>query len=153
MNEGNKIGKAKAALKKALSELRPSDTFDILNFDARVSLYSPTMLSGTPENIEKAMDYVQAIRLNHHTNVSAAMETALSLENISHIFLMSDGEPETGIRDFTRLRAFIKEHNPKHVKILTLALGLGENFIGIDLLKGIAEDNDGQFAYINLARP
>ena len=153
MNEGNKIGKAKDALKKALLELKPSDTFDVLNFDARVKLFSQTMIPATPENIEKAIDYVQSIRLNHHTNVSAAMENALSLENITHIFLMSDGEPETGIRDFRLLRTFIKERNVNHVKILTLALGLGENFIGIELLKGIAEDNDGQFAYINLAKP
>ncbi len=153
MNDGNKIGKAKDALKKALLELKPSDKFDVLNFDARVKLFSPSMIPATPENIEKAIDYVQSIRLNHHTNVSAAMETALSLENITHIFLMSDGEPETGIRDFRQLRTFIKDRNVNHIKILTLALGLGENFIGIELLKGIAEDNDGQFAYINLAKP
>jgi hypothetical protein len=80
------------------------------------------------------------------------MELALALEPATHIFLMSDGEPNSGITDADELRALIRERNSRKARILTLALGLGEQFPGIPLLKGIAEDNRGKFDYVNLSR-
>lgn len=152
MMQANKIGHAKTALKKALSELKPGDTFNILAFARDVYGLSDAMLPATKENIESASEYVEGLRCRPNTNISAAMQVALSFEKISHIYLMSDGEPETGILDFGDLRAFIKEKNTQKVHINTLAIGIGETFRGIALLKAVASENDGLYGYVDVTK-
>lgn len=150
MKDGGKIYKAKDALCKALIELRPSDTFNIMNFDRIAHPFMPDMLAATTENKLKAFQFVNNLRLNPYTNVSDAVDHALAEPTVTNIFILSDGEPNTGISKFMDLRVFIKEKNTRHVQINTLALGLGERFDGMRLLKSIAEDNDGQYGYVNL---
>jgi hypothetical protein len=152
MADGDKIGKAKEALKKALSELKPKDSFDIIHFDRKAHPFSPTLVPATKENIAEANDYVDAIELRPFTNLSGALEMALQMEGITHIFVLSDGEPHGGIEDPDELRQMVRTLNTQKAQIITLALGLGENFPGMALLKGIAEDNNGRFSYVNLAK-
>ena len=150
MIEGGKIFKAKNALCHALLELRPTDTFNIMNFDNMAHPFNPDMLPATLSNIKTAIGFVQGLRLKPYTNVQDAVERALAEDTVTHIFLLSDGEPNVGISDFLKLRGLIKERNTRHVQINALALGLGERFPGIRLLRGIAGDNDGLFSYVNL---
>jgi len=152
MNDNGKIVKAKNALKQALSELKPKDSFDIANFDTRTHIFAEELLPATPENIQQGMDYVDHIRLRNNTNISGALELALGLKNVTHIYLMSDGKPEGpyGLHNFDEILQFVREQNTHKVKINTLALGLGDNFEGMELLKSIAKENNGDYAYINL---
>ena len=50
------------------------------------------------------------------------------------------------------MRAFVKDQNRQKAQVYTLALGLGEEFPGIQLLKSLAEDNNGKYTYVDLAR-
>src|SRR5262249_55331326 len=153
MHQGNKIGKAQEALKQALSELRPADTFDVIIFGATVDALSPVLLPASPDNISEANAFIDNIRLRSGTNISGALEAGLSLEGTTHLFLLSDGEPAgAGLQDPDQIRALVRELNTRKVQINTLALGLGEQFRGMALLKALADDNHGKYAYINLAR-
>jgi hypothetical protein len=152
MEEQDKIGRAKAALKRAIGELKPVDHFNIIHFDRGSEQMSETMVTATKANIAQAMEYVDGIEIGPGTNISAAMEQALSLKGITHVFLLSDGEPSRGITNPRRLREAILDWNVEKARILTLALTLGRSFDGVDLLKGIAEDNNGLFDVVNLAR-
>jgi hypothetical protein len=152
MNQGDKIGKAKDALRKALLELKPGDSFNIITFDANVHWFAASLLSASKENITMGLQYVEAIQLRGGTNLSAGLEKALAHADATHIFLLSDGEPSRGITEPTQLRNSVKEWNQHNVQILALALGLGEQFPGIPLLKGLADDNNGKFSYVNLAK-
>lgn len=152
MEQGNKIGKAREALKKALAELKPGDSFNIVGFDGQVRAFGGSMIAASRENVTRGMEWVDAIRTAPGTFISGAMEKALQAEQVTHVFLLSDGEPSRGITNPAQLRALIKERNTGKAVIATLALGLGEEFPGIPLLKGIAEDNGGEFSYVNLAR-
>jgi len=152
MNQGNKIGKAKEALRKALSELKPGDSFNIVTFDANVRWFAASLLSATPANISLGLQYVDAIQLRGGTNLSAGLEKAFSDPRATHVFLLSDGEPSRGITDVLQLRLAVKQWNQQGAQLISLALGLGEDFPGIPLLKGLAQDNDGAFSYVNLAR-
>ncbi|HLK55985.1 MAG TPA: VWA domain-containing protein [Chthonomonadaceae bacterium] len=152
MRDGNKIGKAKEALKKAISQLKPTDSFDIIAFARFARRLSPVLLPATPEIIEETMNYIDGLRLADGTNISLAMEQALGLEGITHVFLMSDGEPNGGIEDFGTLRDWVKANNIQKARIMTLGLCLGENYKGEPLMKGIAEDNGGEYHYINLSQ-
>lgn len=152
MRRGDKIGKAKEALKKALSELKVADTFNIVSFAGTAETMSRTMVSATGEELRRAMEYVEHLSLRDGTNIEAAMDVALQHKDITHVFLLSDGEPTVGLTDPAQLRAFIKERNTQKASITVLALGLGEDFPGIPLLRAIAADNNGKFSYVNLAR-
>ena len=149
----SRISKVQEALKQALSELKKTDTFNVVLFAGTPEIFSSNMLPATQENILKAVNYVDNVELRDGTNFSSAMEAALSTEGkITHVFLLSDGEPMSGIRDPAQLRAFITKQNTQKAAIITLALGFGEDFPGIPLLKSIAEDNHGKFSYVNLVK-
>jgi hypothetical protein len=152
MNQGDKIGKAKDALKKALSELKPGDSFNIVTFDANVHWFGASLLPATRANLTQGVEYVDSIQLRGGTNLSGGLEKALAHTDATHIFLLSDGEPSRGITDAGQLREAVKFWNRQKAHILTLALGLGEQFPGIPLLKGLADDNEGKFSYVNLAK-
>ena len=152
MRDGNKIGKAKDALIKALNELKPQDSYNIIVFWGRPAAFSDSMLPATQGNVEAGAIFVERLRTGDGTNISAAMEQAFSMEGVTHMFLLSDGEPTYGIRDPSRLRERIRELNgDKKIRISTLALGLGEQFPGIQMLHSIAEENHGEYRYVNLS--
>ncbi len=152
MRDGFKILKARDALKNALSELRSTDTFNIIVFKGDAYTFQDDSVRATVANVANAKSFVDSIRTGNGTNISAAMDLAFGMNGISQIYLMTDGEPNGGIADFAELRRFIRERNTRNISITTLALGLGENFPGMLLLKGIAEDNHGKFDYIDMTK-
>lgn len=151
MREYNKIGKAKEALKKALSELKPRDTFNIIVFWGRIDAFSDIMVQATVGNVEAANIYVDNLRIGDGTNLSAALDKAFTMEDLTHMFVMSDGEPNRGIMNPRIMRDHIKDMNESiKVKISTLALTDGRRFEGMEMLKAIAAENDGQYFPVNL---
>ncbi len=152
MRDGSKILKAKEVLKKALSELRPSDTFNIVGFTRQTITFQDDAVAATPDNINYARDYVDGMKIGSGTNISGALDIALKMSGITHIYIMSDGEPNGGIEDFGKLRKFVREKNTRNIRIAAFALGLGEKFPGMKLLKAIAEDNGGAYDYINMSK-
>lgn len=155
MREGNKLGKAKEALKRALSELKPTDTFNVLSFNWRVVPLSPgLMLPATREIIDAAMLWIDNLRTGNHTNISGAMGNALGLSPVNCVYLMSDGEPEgpETLHDPNEIRAYVKQCNTQNAKIMTLALCLGEKYPGEEVMRGLAEDTGGEYNYIDLSR-
>ncbi len=150
MRDGNKIGKAKEVLKEALLGLKPGDTFSIVSFSRDVKRLYPDMLPADPDIVQGAVDYVDRLRLADGTNMSGAMDVALAYEGMTQIYLMSDGEPNFGIEDFTQLREYVKRLNKHNVRISTMALCLGERYRGEPLMRGIASDTEGTYNYINM---
>ena len=155
MRDGNKIGKAKEALKRAISELRPTDTFNVLAFNSGVYPLSPgIMLHATQEIVDAAMLWIDRLGLNNHTNISGAMAAALKMEPVNLVYLMSDGEPEgrETLHDPDEIRAFVKERNTQNARVMTLALCLGEKYPGERIMRGLAEDGNGTYNYIDLRK-
>ncbi len=152
MEDNFKLVKAKDALKKALASLHPSDTFNIIAFTREAVTFQDDAVPATPENIAYARDYVDGIKTGAGTNFSGAMDVALNMSGITYIYVMSDGEPNGGIEDFDKLRKYIHSKNTRNIRIATLALGVGERFPGIKLLKAIADESGGTYDYVNLSK-
>ena len=152
MIDGNKIKKAKAALKRALRELKSGDTFNVIAFNWRASKLSPIMLPADPEIMDACYLWIDKLALGPNTNISGALYSAFQFSNINCVFLMSDGEPEGPgtIKNTEQLRQFVSRINTAKVRINTLALCLGERYPGEALMKGLAEDNGGDYNYINM---
>ncbi len=154
MYDGNKIGKAKAALKKALRELKPGDTFNVIAFTGRASKLSPIMLPMNADIMDACYLWIDRLRLGPFTNISGALYAAFNCSPINCVFLMSDGEPEgpNTIRNTEQLRQFVTRYNTDKARINTLALCLGERYPGEALMKGLAEDTGGDYNYIDLTK-
>ena len=150
MEEGGKIKRAREALQKALSELRTDDTFNIVPFSDRARTIFPKMSKVNNTTISTANTNIDFLEPSGETDLSDAIDLALNQTEVSHIFVLSDGEPTRGIIDYPLLLAHVRERNPRNVHIITLALGLGEKFPGIALLRALADQNDGKFDYVNL---
>jgi len=165
MRENDKIGKSRAALRQALSELQPEDSFDIIYFADDQHIFSGRgLVPATPNNVEKGGEYLSSLRPRGATNYSAALDKALSLPGVTHVVLMSDGIPTLGIGaqvdektqeiviDDDALLEWIRHRNKEGIHILTLGLGLSDNFDGKDLLQDIASQNRGVFKLVNLGK-
>ena len=150
MKEGDKMGKAKEALVNALKELKPVDTFNVIAFDGEVHPLSDSLMPATRDNIRRATAYVENIPMGEGTNLGDALMAAFSADTISQVWVLSDGEPTVGETNRRKLRRMVREKNRQKAQLITLALGLGEKFEGMSLLKDLAKENGGTFSYINL---
>jgi hypothetical protein len=166
MNDDGKIDKARSALREALSELQPEDSFDVVYFaDDQHVLSSRRLLPVTPDNIDRADDYQASLRPRGATDYSGALERAFALPDVTHIVLISDGEPTLGVGtsvdpgdpdeviiDDDALLDWIREHNQRGIHIMTVALGIQGDFEGRDLLGDIARQNQGAMRAIDLGK-
>jgi Mg-chelatase subunit ChlD len=150
MRVADKIVKEKQEVKQALQELKPEDTFNIIAMAGTAELLSPTMLPATPQNVQRARKYMDGLQLRDGTNISEALEKALSFKEARHIFLMTDGEPHGGIMEMGELRPFIKEQNTQKASIHTFGLVLAGSSMTLEYLKGIAQNNNGKFNLVKL---
>lgn len=152
MRDGGKLSRAQQALKQALAELKPGDTFNIISFTAAVQPFSVSMTPADPANISRAMLWVDSVALADGTNLSEALAAAFAQKTVTTIYVVSDGEPTDGITDPGLLREFAFRMNAVHARINTVALGTGADFKGTELLKALSEDSGGTFKYVNVAR-
>ena len=77
--------------------------------------------------------YIDFITLRPATRMDNAIQAGLSLPNSTHMFLISDGEPNRGVTDHAALRQMARSLNTRKILIITLALGLGETWPGMEL--------------------
>ena len=150
MAEQNKIRKAKAALKKALSELQPGDTFNVIAFSGTPAPFASAPQPATPANLRTAARFVDRARMGEGTNLGDALKAAFASDPVTQVWVLSDGIPNVGITNPDELRALVRQQGRGRAQVITLALGLGENFPGVELLKALAADNGGAFQLVDL---
>lgn len=163
MRDHDKIGYALSALRDALHDLRPGDTFDIVLFGDDARLLWRGWQPASPEAINESLRRVTAFRLpsigTGTTNYSAAFDTALRLRGETHIFFLTDGMPSSGFGvpesyreqiDYQAIRNYVSRANTGGVRIFTFAISDGRQWEGIELLRHIAEDNGGSYRYISV---
>ena len=92
---GRPLELAKAAMDRALSGLRPTDTFRVLAFSDRAAPLSDEALPATPENVERARRFVRDLRALGTTEMirglRAALEPRTSAGRMRIVLLMTDG--------------------------------------------------------------
>jgi len=92
---GKPIAKAKQAISRALKELQPDDTFQVIRFSNNASQLGPAPLPATPENIRKALAYVESLHGSGGTMMIEGIKAALDFAHDPHRFrlvsFMTDG--------------------------------------------------------------
>ncbi|WP_223296504.1 marine proteobacterial sortase target protein [Shewanella pealeana] len=80
---GDAIIQAKTALKYALAGLRPTDKFNIVQFNSDVDKWSGMAMSATPYNLAQAQNYINRLEANGGTEMSIAINAALNIETVT----------------------------------------------------------------------
>ncbi len=126
--EGPSIEAAKSALDLALQRLRPTDTFDIIEFNSEMSMLFPQPLPAAPDVIAKAREWVGALHANGGTEMLPALQAALDDPNVQNdgvvrqVVFMTDGD----VTNESELFSFIRDHLGRS-RLFTVGIGNAPN--------------------------
>ncbi|MCD9186509.1 MAG: VIT and VWA domain-containing protein [Pyrinomonadaceae bacterium] len=141
---GDKISRAVEAVDFFLHDLTPEDEFNVVLFNDETGLFTTQKVSGTPENIENALQFVKKSSLGGGTNLKQAFER--SLEQIKlfsggekQIVLISDANPTLGT---LQTRAIEKVFEGQNARLFAFAFGADANE---NLLQSLTEKTHGYF--------
>lgn len=94
---GAPLGMAVSAVKKALVTMLPNDTFQIIDFADAASSFAPRPLGNTPENVQRALAFLDHLQASGGTNQLAGVHAALSAPatpgpaRVRYVMFMTDG--------------------------------------------------------------
>jgi Ca-activated chloride channel family protein len=142
---GFPIEKAKEAMKLALDDLNPSDTFNLITFSGDTSILFPEPVPATKENLRKAKAFLDSRNGAGGTEMMKAIEAALKpSDDQSHVRVvcfMTDGYVGNEM-------AIIAEVQ-KHPNARVFAFGIGQA-VNRFLLDKMAEAGRGEVEYVGL---
>jgi uncharacterized protein YegL len=154
MADRNKLNAAKRALLEALSQLKPQDSFNVVAFAGDTVSLAPRLITATPPRLALARAFVNTLSLAEGTNLGAALDAALGdpRADVNTVYILTDGQPTVGERSERRLRRMALGFNNGRAKINCIAVGFGQAFEGVDLLRKMAGENGGEYRYIDMRR-
>jgi len=92
---GKPIAKAKDAITRALRQLQPGDTFQVIRFSNNASQLGPNPVPATPANIRRGLDYVKSLHGGGGTMMIEGIKAALDFPHDPKRFrlvsFMTDG--------------------------------------------------------------
>jgi len=110
----------------SVKHLNPDDRFNIFVFKDKSMPLSPSSLSPTTANINKAINFLADQKTWSTTDIFDALRTSINLQNPfvpSYRVFMSDGFPTTGIIDARHVINQISQLNDNKVSIFTFGGG------------------------------
>lgn len=127
----------KKGLKFALSQLNPSDLFNIYVFKNKIIPFHSESIRSTPAIINAAEDFLDNIEADRRTDIySAFLETMQTEPTLhpSYIVLLSDGNANTGISSTAKLIAEITRTGNQQRPIFSFSGGGRVNHFLLDFL-------------------
>jgi hypothetical protein len=74
------------------NHLSHRDSFNIVFFDHTLHVWDHSMQQATPDNLKRALSFINRTQASGGTNIRQAVEYAYRLPNIAAVYLLSDGE-------------------------------------------------------------
>ncbi|MEJ7812413.1 MAG: VIT domain-containing protein [Gemmatimonadaceae bacterium] len=143
-----KMEQARAAGKLLLATLGAADRFRLIDFSSDVRTFRDDFVPAAPREIAAATRYLDALRAEGSTNISGALEEALSPERtpavdargrLSVVLFVTDGEPTIGERNPQAILDLARRLRGGH-RIFTFGLGADVN---VSLLEQLALEGGG----------
>jgi Ca-activated chloride channel family protein len=158
---GEKLVRAAEAAEFLLHNLGPDDHFNLMLFNETAHPLAPEPLTGTPENVEKALAFLKASALAAGTDLQNALAQAVKLTEKfpageRSIILISDANPTWGTSNVKKILAGLpgekEETGPAGrlapapaAPVRIFAFGLGRD-ANQTLLEELARQTHGHFA-------
>ena len=145
---GKKIEQAREAGKQLLGTLSSRDRFRLIDFASDVRSFRDEPVFATRENVAAAERYLDRLRAEGSTNISGALEEALSIpaENgrLPLVLFVTDGEPTVGERNPERIAAQAAAERGRR-RIFTFGVGADLN---VALLERLALEGRGTAHFV-----
>jgi len=124
---GMALEQSKDALLYALSELDQDTWFNVIDFDSNAKVLFPGSKPATPDNISKALDFVDGFSSDGGTNMAPALQIAMQRENykagyLNQIIFMTDGSVGNEAMIFDQIAQDIGD-----ARLFTIAIGPAPN--------------------------
>lgn len=146
---GEKMDKAKAALKYCVSNLNKNDKFEIVKFSTFADVLFGEQKIADQANVKTALEYINSMKAVGGTNVQDGFEKAFSVagsnKGYNSIIFITDGKPTIGETDNDKLIKIINSQNVENFRIFSLGIG---NEINTHLLDKITTATNAYGTYI-----
>lgn len=148
---GEKIEKARNALKFGLESLGPNDRFNVIRFSGEEHLFDSGLIPASRENLKRATKFVEDFRAEGGTNIYDAMMAGLKQftertgDRPRMVVFLTDGLPTVGTTDAKAIEAATNKANDFGARIFTFGVGYDVN---TKLLDAIARGNRAVSDYI-----
>ena len=123
---GTSLEQAKRALTLALDGLRPTDHFNVIQFNSVTSTLFPSSAAASPRNVSVAKSYVASLKANGGTVMRPALERALKTpayeSHLRQVIFITDGS--VGNEDDL---ARLIEANLGSARLFTVGIGSAPN--------------------------
>lgn len=146
---GEKLEKAKAALRFGVESLSPRDRFNIISFSGEEHLMREGLTEASREARQESVTFIDRLRAEGGTNINDALVAALRQFQDSGrsgmIVFLTDGLPTVGTSDAGQIARNVSEANKAGVRLFSFGVGYDVN---TSLLDKLSADNRGASDYI-----
>ncbi|MFN9822722.1 MAG: VIT and vWA domain-containing protein [Planctomyces sp.] len=146
---GEKFLQAQQGIRRLLESLNADDHFDLVVYDSDVELFRNELQMATPENIQLALQWADALKPQGGTNISEGLAAALRLtskgERPAWVLFLTDGLPTAGVTDEKQIAALASRDNVGQARIFSLGVGYDVNS---RLLDRLSAAHRGRTAYV-----
>ncbi|XP_078365409.1 LOW QUALITY PROTEIN: inter-alpha-trypsin inhibitor heavy chain H4-like [Oculina patagonica] len=142
---GQKIEQTRQAMFTILNQLRTSDSFNIVLFNAGTVQWRSSASLATSDNIQAGRAFVdERVKAGGGTNINDALILGLQLlrntVNSPVVLFLTDGDPTAGETNTKTIRANVRKANDIEASIFALGFGSSLNF---DFLTALSVENGG----------
>jgi Ca-activated chloride channel family protein len=145
---GQKIEQARAAGKQILGTLSPMDRFRLIDFSSDVRTFRDDFSTATRENIRAAERYLDQLDAQGSTNISGALDEALSSPvqsgRLPIILFLTDGQPTVGERDASVIAGNVAKQRGSR-RLFTFGVGADLN---VSLIEQLALEGRGSASFV-----
>src|SRR6266480_5364288 len=145
---GEKIGQARSAGKQLLRTLSTMDRFRLIDFSSDVRTFRDNFSIVNRDNIQAAERYLDQLDAQGSTNISGALEEALSTPvqagRLPIILFLTDGQPTVGERDASVIAANVAKERGSR-RLFTFGVGADLN---VSLIEQLALEGRGTASFV-----
>ncbi|MEN6494907.1 MAG: VWA domain-containing protein [Thermoguttaceae bacterium] len=143
---------AKAELLQSLQDLDTVHQFQIIFYNENPVLFNPSgtpgkLAFGTSENKERARRFIGSITPDGGTRHDEALKLALRLQPDVIFFFTDADEPRLSARQMEEIH-----RRANGIAINAIEFGLGPKQGGMSFLEKLAQQNGGQYAYVDITK-
>ena len=147
---GPPLAMCKYAMRQALRQLRPVDTFNVLVFESGTGQAFDRPVPANQENIQAAASFIDGLRAGGGTEISSAVDAALSPPvgqgRHRYVFFLTDGFVSIEDEVFARTRAWVRRLGAKGQRARVFAMGTGSS-PNRELLRKLTKAGKGVAVY------
>jgi len=145
---GEKMEQARAAGKQILRSLSAMDRFRLIDFSSDVRTFRDNFSSATRENIRAAERYLDELEAQGSTNVSGALDEALSTPvqsgRLPIVLFLTDGQPTVGERNASVIASSVAKQRGIR-RLFTFGVGADLN---VSLIEQLALEGRGTASFV-----